>query len=109
MCVNSVYESVQGVPEALEIVEQYIREKKILTANDSNKGVLAKKLIDRIIVRFCRETQDILGELNKFLIIQPNKKVYSKIYWLNGIIQKLTQLGQLSADVLKTRKAQGSA
>ena len=38
-CVSSIYESVQGVPEALEIVEQYLREKEILPANNPNKEV----------------------------------------------------------------------
>ena len=40
-CVSSIYESVQGVPEALEIVEQYIREKETLPAKKPNKEVLA--------------------------------------------------------------------
>ena len=47
-----VYGSVQGVPKALEIAEQYIREKEILHANEPNKEVLTKKLTDRLIVRF---------------------------------------------------------
>ena len=95
-CVSSIYESVQGVPEALEIVEQYIREKEILPANNPNKEVSASKLIERLIVRFRGEIQDELGDLNKkftHFIIQPDEKVCTGINRLNGIIQKLTQLG----------------
>ena len=62
--VSSIYESVQGVPEALEIVEQHIRDKEILPANDPNKEVLASELIERLIVRFRGEIQDELGDLN---------------------------------------------
>ena len=46
---------MQGVPKALEIVEQYIREKEILPAKDPNNEVLAKELMNRLIVRFRRE------------------------------------------------------
>ena len=52
----------------MEIVKQYNREKEILPANDPNKVVLAKELIDKSIVRFCLvnwEVQDELGDLNR--------------------------------------------
>ena len=42
-CVSSIYEAVQKVPEALEVVEQYILEKEILPKNAVNKEVLAKE------------------------------------------------------------------
>ena len=103
-CVSSIYESVQGVPEALEIVEQYIREKEILPANNPNKEVLASELIYRLMVRFRVEIQDELDDLNKkftHFVIQPDEKVYTGIDRLNGIIQKLTQLGQPLTDASK--------
>ena len=40
-CVSSVHGSVLGVPETLDIVPQYIREKKILSFNDPNEDVSA--------------------------------------------------------------------
>ena len=40
MSVSSIYESLQGLPEALEIVEQYIREKKNLPAEDPTSEVI---------------------------------------------------------------------
>ena len=39
MCVSLIYKSVQGVLEALETVEQYIREKEILPGNNPNNEV----------------------------------------------------------------------
>ena len=46
-CVRSHYEAVHSVPEALEIVKQYLVEKAILLAGDANKEALA-----RLIRRF---------------------------------------------------------
>ena len=57
-CVSAVYESVQAVPEALEIVDQYILEKEILDADDLNKEVLARDLVSRLVNRFRGEVQD---------------------------------------------------
>ena len=51
-CVSSIYEAVQSVPEALEIVEQYMVEKEILLAGDPNKKVLASELVERLMGRF---------------------------------------------------------
>ena len=90
-CVSSIYESVQGIPEALEFVEQYIREKEFLPANDPIKEVLVKELIERLNARFRGEIQDELGDLNNtktHFINQPDEKVCTGIDWLNGIIQK---------------------
>ena len=42
---SAIYETVQHVPDALEIVDQYILEKKILPAGDLNKDVLASELL----------------------------------------------------------------
>ena len=53
---------MQGEPEALEIVEQYIGEKEILPAKDPNKEIWAKELMARLIVRFRGEIQDELGD-----------------------------------------------
>ena len=82
-------------------MEQYIREKEILPANNSNKEVLASELIERLVVRFRGGIQDELGDLNKKIthfIIQPDQKVCT------GIIQKLTQLGQSPTDASKLAK-----
>ena len=56
-CVSAVYESVQAVPEVLEIVDQYILEKEILDADDPKKEVLAKDLVSRLVNRFRGEVQ----------------------------------------------------
>ena len=82
-------------------------EKEILPANNPNKEVLASELIERLIVRFWGEIQDELGDLNKKIthfVIQPDKKVCTGIDRLNGIIQKLTQLGQSPTDASKLAK-----
>ena len=41
---SAIYETVQHVPDALEIVDQYIMEKEILPVGDPNKDVLVSKL-----------------------------------------------------------------
>ena len=64
MCVRSIYEAVQSVPEALEIVMQYMVEKKIILPGDLKKEVLASKLVERLIGRFHGKIQDELGDLN---------------------------------------------
>ena len=89
-CVSSIYEAVQKVPEALEVVELYNLEKEILPGNAINKEVLAKELLDRLVLRFRGEIQDELGDLNKKIthfIIQPDQKVCKGMYCLNGIIE----------------------
>ena len=106
-CVSSLYEAVQKVPEAFEVVEQYILEKKILPVNAINKEVLAKELLDRLVLRFRGENKDELGDLNKkftHFIIQPDEKVCTGIDRLNGIIQKMTQHGQSPTDAAKLAK-----
>ena len=47
------------------MVEQYILEKEILPGNALNKVVLAKELLDRLVLRFRGEIQNELGDLNK--------------------------------------------
>ena len=96
-CVSAAYESVQAVPEALEIVDQYILEKEILDADDPDKEVLAKDLVSRLVNRFRGEVQDELGDLNRkftHFTILPDEKVCTGIDRLNGIVQKMTQHGQ---------------
>ena len=96
-CVSAIYEAVLNVPDALEIVEQYILEKDILPAADPEKEVLAGELLTRLIIRFRGEIQDELGDLNKkftHFVIQPGEKVCTGIDRLNGIIQKMTQHNQ---------------
>ena len=96
-CVSAVYESVQAVPEALEIVDQYILEKEILDADDPNKEVLASDLVSRLVNRFRGEIQNELGDLNRkftHFMILPEEKVCTGIDRLNGIVQKMTQHGQ---------------
>ena len=56
-CVSSTCETVQCVPEALEIMEQYT-----LMAGDSNKDVLASELVEKLIGRFCGEIQYEIGD-----------------------------------------------
>ena len=62
-CINAIYESVLNVPDALEIVEQYMLEKKILPTADPQNEPLAG-----LINRFRSEIQDELGDLNKILL-----------------------------------------
>ena len=95
-CVSAIYETVQHVPDALEIVDQYILEKEILPAGDPNKDVLASELLQRLILRIRGAIQYELGDLNKKItdfVIQPGEKVCTGIDGLNGIVQKLTQHG----------------
>ena len=96
-CVSTIYEAVLKVPDALEIVEQYILEKEILPAADPNKEVMAGELLQLLIVRFRGAIQDKLGELNKkftHFVIQPGEKVCTGLDRLNGIIQKMRQHNQ---------------
>ena len=98
-CVSSIYEAVQSVPEALEIVEQYMEEKEILLAGDPNKEGLASEIVERLMGRFRGKIQDELGNLNRkftHFVIQPDEKVWTGIDRLNGIIQKLIQRGYKS-------------
>ena len=106
-CVRSIYEAVQSVPEALEIVEQYMVEKEILLAGDPNKEILASELVERLMGRFRGEIQDELGNLyRKFthFVIQPDEKVCTGIDRLNGIIQKLILRGNPPTDEAKLAK-----
>ena len=106
-CVSSIYEAVQKVPEALEVVEQYILEKEILPGKAVNKEVLVKELLDKLVVRFRGEIQHEIGDLNKkftHFIIQPDEKVSTGIDRLNEIIQKMTQHGQAPTDAAKLAK-----
>ena len=48
-CMSAFYETVQHVPDALEIVDQYILEKEILPAGDPNKDELASELLQTLI------------------------------------------------------------
>ena len=110
--VSLIYKSVQGVPKALEIVEQYNREKEVLPANNPNKEVLAKELIERLIVRFRGKIQDELGDLNKkqlIFIIQSDEKVCTEFDRLNGIIQKPHTTGTVTNRLIETRETQRSA
>ena len=50
-CVSSIYKAVQSLPEALEIVEQYMVEKEILLAGDPNKEVLVSELVERLTMK----------------------------------------------------------
>ena len=61
-CVSSIYEAAQSLPEALEIVEQYMVEKEILLAGNPNKEVLASELVERLIGRFCGENLNDIGD-----------------------------------------------
>ena len=73
-CVSAIYETVQHVPDTLEIVDQYILEKEILLAGDPNKDVLASELLQRLFLRFRAAIQYELGDLNKKItdfVIQP--------------------------------------
>ena len=94
--MSAIYETVQHVPDALEIVDQYILEKQILPGGDPNKDVLASKLLQRLILRFRGAIQYEFGDLNKKItdfVIKPGEKVCTGIDRLNGIVQKSTQHG----------------
>ena len=64
-CVSAIYEAVEGIPDALEIANQYILEKDILPQDDPDKEVLAIELLERLVKRFRGEIQGELGDLNK--------------------------------------------
>ena len=105
--MSFIYEAVQSVPEALELVEQHMVKKEILLAEDSNKEVLASELVESLMDRFCSKIQDELGNLNRkftHFVIQPNKKVCTGSDRLNGIIQKLNQRGYPPIDEAKLAK-----
>ena len=72
--MSAIYETVQRVQDALEIIDQYILEKEILPAGDPNKDVLASEVLQRLILRFRGAIQYELGDLNKKntdFVIQP--------------------------------------
>eukprot|EP00602_Paraphysomonas_sp_CaronLab_P006064 CAMPEP_0185018740 /NCGR_PEP_ID=MMETSP1103-20130426/1413_1 /TAXON_ID=36769 /ORGANISM="Paraphysomonas bandaiensis, Strain Caron Lab Isolate" /LENGTH=260 /DNA_ID=CAMNT_0027548693 /DNA_START=77 /DNA_END=855 /DNA_ORIENTATION=- len=102
-------EAVQPVAEALEIVDQYFREKDMLPPDDPDKEMLASELVNKLVIRFRGETQYELVELNKqfasFRILQ-GELVCTAIDRLNGIVQKMTELGEPPTDVSKKTKLQ---
>ena len=106
-CVSTIYEAVQNIPVALEITDQYILEKELLPNNDPNKEILAKELLERLILRFRGEIQEELGELSSRFtqfVILPDEKVCTGIDRLNGIVQKLIQHGQPPTEATKLSK-----
>ena len=108
-CISSIFEAVQPVAEALEIVDQYFREKDMLPPDDPDKEMLASELVNKLVIRFRGETQYELVELNKqfasFRILQ-GELVCTAIDRLNGIVQKMTELGEPPTDVSKKTKLQ---
>ena len=106
-CVSTIYEAVQHVPDALEISDQYILEKELLPNNDPNNEILAKELLERLVLRFRGEIQDELGDLSSQFtqfVILPEEKVCTGIDRLNGIVQKLDQHGQPPTAAAKLSK-----
>ena len=64
-CISAIYESVFNVPDALEIVEQYIYVyKEILPASDPQTEPLASDVLEKLVNQFCGKIQDELGNLN---------------------------------------------
>jgi hypothetical protein len=57
-CIGIIYECAANNGEALEIVDQYVLEKEILPANDTNKESLASELTTRLVNRFRGELED---------------------------------------------------
>ena len=49
---KEVYETVEAVSDAFEIIDQYILEKDILPQNDPDMKILASELLKRLINRF---------------------------------------------------------
>ncbi len=108
-CISSIFEAVQPVAEALEIVDQYFREKDMLPQDHPDKEQLASELISRLIVRFRGEIQYELVELNKKFAgfkILPGELVCAAIDRLNGICQKMSELGEPPTDIAKKTKLQ---
>ena len=106
-CVSAIHEAVEGIPDALEIADQYILEKDILPQDDPDKEVLASELLERLVLRFRGEIQDELGDLNKKFtdfVIKSEEKVCTGIDRLNGIVQKLTQHDQPPIEAAKLSK-----
>ena len=88
---------MEGIPNALEITDQYILEKDILPQDDPDK-------VSKQVNRFRGEVQDELWDLNKKFtdfVIKPEEKVCTGIDRLNGIFQKLTQGDQPPTDAAK--------
>jgi hypothetical protein len=96
-CISAIYDAAENDSEALEIVNQYLREKEALPIADPLREPLASDLITNLINRFRGELEDEVGDLNsKFtnFKILPGEKVTKGIDRLNGIVQKLSQHGR---------------
>ena len=93
-CVSEIYESVQLDPKALEIVDQYVLEKKILSADDDHKVILASELIIRLTEIFGGKIEVELGELSSQFTntkILPKEKVSTGIDRISGIVHESTR------------------
>jgi hypothetical protein len=81
----------------------------LLPNNDPNKEILAKELLERLVLRFRGEIQEELGELSSRFtqfVILPDEKVCTGIDRLNGIVQKLIQHGQPPTEATKLSKTE---
>ena len=106
-CVCAIYSSVKDDAVAREVVDQYMNEKRMLPANDVTKEVLASELILRLTTRFRGEIQDEISTWNtRFtsFTIKAEETSSAGIDRLNGIFQKLRQLGEPPTESSKLSK-----
>jgi hypothetical protein len=97
ICVSSIYLSCAGNTDALEIADQYLLEKEILDDDDADKEPEAKELLKRLHDKFKLDEIDELIKVQGFFtdfVLASGEKVCSGVDRLNGIVQKLTNLGQ---------------
>jgi hypothetical protein len=96
-CVSSIYLACAGNTDALEIADQYLLEKEILDEDDADKDPEAKELLKRLHDKFKLDEIDELIKVQGYFtdfVLASGEKVCSGVDRLNGIVQKLTNLGQ---------------
>ena len=96
-CVATIWEACEHDPDVREVADQYLKSKELLPIGDPNKEVLSKELLDTLVARFRGELGNVLEDTTAAyhaFVIKPNEKVSVGVDRLNGIIQKLVQLGQ---------------
>lgn len=105
-CIATIWESCKHDQDVLEVANQYLEEKDQL-----NQEPLSEELMDRLVNRFRGELGNVLekttAEYHSFKI-RATEKVSVGVDRLNGIIQKLTKLGQPPTDASKLAKIKAS-
>ena len=110
-CVATIWEACEHDADVLEVANQYMEAKALLPDDDPNKEVLSNEMLQTLVDRFRGELGNVLekttAEYHSFKI-RANEKVAIGIDRLNGIIQKLTKLGQPPTEESKLAKIKKS-